>query len=166
MQTTLPGSADHVQPYTLMDSDTNPASLAHRRKAQDLALAREGVNRLEVVEEGADGERREGAAQQPPAYSPYPTPSETTSSHEVANVRRERQGHGHRPSPGYPPEKGSQDSQSTDYPWTSATSGNASNSTVTTPGRGQTTPTDQPAPNRHFSMRSVVSEDGPRVDIA
>ncbi|KAK1224955.1 hypothetical protein PQX77_012104 [Marasmius sp. AFHP31] len=167
MQTTLPGPADHVQPYTLMDSDTNPASLAHRRKTQDLALAREGVTRRleEVAEEGADGERRDGA--QPPAYSPFPTPSETTSSHEVANARRERQGHGHRPSPGYPPEKGSQDTQSSsDYPWTSATSGNASNSTVTTPGRGQTTPTSQPAPNRHFSMRSVGSEDGPGRDVA
>ncbi|KAL0573843.1 hypothetical protein V5O48_008107 [Marasmius crinis-equi] len=173
IQITAPGPADHIQPYTLRDCDTDPVSLAHRRKAGEFALDRDsnGTQRLEgVVEENPHPEGQVQPTTQPPAYSPYPSPSETASSHDVAAARREMHGHGHRPS-GYPPEKGSQDTQSS-YPWTSTNSGGISDSTITTntPDRGQSrteSETQNPRPaapvNRYHSMRSVGSEDGPDI---
>ncbi|KAK7019740.1 hypothetical protein VNI00_017980 [Paramarasmius palmivorus] len=116
---------DIVQPFTISRSQT-----PQPRKGDEVVLdpynRMPGVNRAEDTEDSASevssGRR---ARMNPPAYTPHPSPSE--SSHDVASARRERQGHGHRP---YPREKGSQDTQTTASPWTSVGSRGVSDTTI------------------------------------
>ncbi|KAG7086286.1 hypothetical protein E1B28_002250 [Marasmius oreades] len=181
MQTTFPTAApeDHIQPFLispthLSQTHSHPDPPVTPRKGDLVVLnptqriPGPPVNRDdESVEEGAV--RGNGVSADPPAYTQYPGNSES-SSHNVAAVRREQHGHGHRP---YPAEKGnrSQDmtQSSATSPWTSVGSGETINNSATsstvpfgisagefgqirTPQRSQTR---LPPPN---SGRSVIGD--------
>ncbi|KAL0067988.1 hypothetical protein AAF712_004891 [Marasmius tenuissimus] len=91
--TVEPGPVDHIQPYTLMDSDNAPSAFLSKLKGlvTNREESEDRTQRLgETEAEGADGGcgPEDEPEIQPPAYSLYPAPNETTrSSHETPNSR-------------------------------------------------------------------------------
>ncbi|KAK1224954.1 hypothetical protein PQX77_012103 [Marasmius sp. AFHP31] len=89
--TVEPGPADHIQPYTLMDSDNAPSAFLSKLKGLDVnrVESEDSTQRLgETEAEGADGRREpeDESETQPPAYSLYPIPDANEAawtSHET-----------------------------------------------------------------------------------
>ncbi|KAJ8088819.1 hypothetical protein PM082_014065 [Marasmius tenuissimus] len=178
-RTTLPAPApeDIIQPFVFNSTqtptvDTHSMDPVTPRKGDLVVLngnqriAGPAVNRDESDDEG-----QSSGNLNPPAYTAYPAPSETSS---VVASRRENQGHGHRPH-GQLSQDTTQSSFSSPSPWTSFGSGHGDGSMasstipfgVAAGEFGQLSTPPRPGMQQsNSSRRSVIGDRDDHVEIA
>ncbi|KAK7468280.1 hypothetical protein VKT23_002790 [Stygiomarasmius scandens] len=157
-----PNAEDIVRPFVVAEPTVVTAPQENLGRKGGFSSQFDQPNSPPVVRTDDSETDPSGPRINPPAYTPYPAASEaTTPSEEVAADRRERNGHGHRPTRD---EKGSFDTNS---PWTST--GSRVITTATPPRSGpSTTQMTTAASPRHVvnTTASVISGPDDEPDIA